>query len=261
MCEWLSSPEGKRYLEEEYVTKGRSTIELAEELHTYPNKVLRAMKAHRVPRRSPDEAQKAAIRRGRRSPPMDGRRHSPQSRQQIAQGVASYWQGLSDDERERRSEHGRRAWEAAPPSLHDERQSRAIEGFRRAAREGSRLEHFLLDGLRVAGHDVSFHHEFLVANEKMHIDLLLPARKVAIEIDGPTHYLPIFGPERLAEVIRADNEKDGLLTSAGYRVVRVRQTSKHLSRARMNCLLTRLLEVLQCLETNNEDGPVLRLEV
>ena len=63
------------------------------------------------------------------------------------------------------------------------------------------------------------------------IDLFLPELNTIIEIDGPQHFLPIFGEDRLKEVIKFDAIKNGLLISKGYCVIRVRYLCKHISQS------------------------------
>ena len=46
--------------------------------------------------------------------------------------------------------------------------------------------------------------------------------KTIIEIDGPSHFLPIWGEDKLQKQINADLRKSGALLSKGYAVVRVK---------------------------------------
>ena len=61
------------------------------------------------------------------------------------------------------------------------------------------------------------------------IDLLLPELNTIIEVDGPQHFLPVFGEDKLAEVIKMDSIKNGLLIAKGFCVIRVKYLSKHSS--------------------------------
>jgi very-short-patch-repair endonuclease len=49
---------------------------------------------------------------------------------------------------------------------------------------------------------------------------------VVVEVDGPHHYEPIWGHERLQKVQAADMEKNGLLISRGFKVVRIKNMAK-----------------------------------
>ena len=55
----------------------------------------------------------------------------------------------------------------------------------------------------------------------------------AIEIDGPSHFLPIWGQAALNKTIKSDNEKNGLLRYHGIMVLRVAQKRKTLSQKSM----------------------------
>ena len=66
---------------------------------------------------------------------------------------------------------------------------------------------------------------------KFEIDLFLPELNTIIEIDGPQHFMPIFGEERLQSVIKLDAVKNGLLISKGYCVIRIKYMCKHMSQS------------------------------
>jgi very-short-patch-repair endonuclease len=105
----------------------------------------------------------------------------------------------------------------------------ASDGVRRAARDGSKLEQYLLVNLKACGYKADFHKEYLISAEQMHVDIFLPHLKVAIEVDGPTHFLPIWGEEHLEKRIEEDNRKTGLLLQSGYVVIRIKHMVKTLS--------------------------------
>lgn len=83
MPAWLNNHLGKEYLEREYLEMKRSTVEIAQELGTYPNKVIRALKAHKIPLRDRSEARTVALDNGRALPPMLGRVHTEETRELI----------------------------------------------------------------------------------------------------------------------------------------------------------------------------------
>ena len=63
------------------------------------------------------------------------------------------------------------------------------------------------------------------------IDLFLPALNTIIEIDGPQHFLPYFGEDKLAKTIKMDSKKNGMLLGAGFCIVRVKYLCKNMSKA------------------------------
>ncbi len=50
----------------------------------------------------------------------------------------------------------------------------------------------------------------------LEIDIVVPRLKLAIELNGPVHYSPIFGKEKFAKVQAADISKQGEIQSLGY---------------------------------------------
>mgnify|MGYP001606126201 CR=1 FL=1 len=70
------------------------------------------------------------------------------------------------------------------------------------------------DYLVDAGFAVQFHKQQLVSHEQLELDLYLPALGVAIEIDGPSHFLPIYGEDALMKTQLASQVKNGLLIPA-----------------------------------------------
>lgn len=95
------------------------------------------------------------------------------------------------------------------------------------------------------GYEAVHHGEFVIENEQMHIDILIPNMKVAIEVDGPSHSQPIWGDEKLAKTQLADKAKNGLLMKAGYKVLRIQHLAKQLSRHHKSTALERTLAFLQ----------------
>ena len=89
----------------------------------------------------------------------------------------------------------------------------------------------------------------------MEMDLLLPEIPLAIEVDGITHWRPIYGDtpeekeEKLLKKQDADARKNGLLFDAGYKVLRIKVLVNP-SKARLRKLLTNVVEYLK----NPKDG-------
>jgi len=102
--------------------------------------------------------------------------------------------------------------------------------------------------LTKAGYHAIFHKKGLVSNQNMEIDIVLPTLKVAIEIDGPAHFLPIWGEASLQKHIRADAQKAGMLISAGYAVVRVKNLIKNVSAKNMRDALDKVIEAVTEIE-------------
>ena len=52
--------------------------------------------------------------------------------------------------------------------------------------------------------------------------MYIPELKTIIEVDGPSHFLPIWGEERLQKQVNADLRKSGSLLSRGFVVIRIK---------------------------------------
>ena len=226
-----------------YVTEKKSTYEISQELGTYPNKIRRALKKFGVELRDKSSAQSQAIKSGRHKHPTKGKVRSEEERLKISEGMSVHWTDMDDQERLRRSEMAKKQWEL---------RRAAAEAVRRAAKEGSKVEKFLYQGLTQNGHNVIFHKEGLVRNQSLEVDLFLPNAKIAIEVDGPAHFLPIWGEENLQKRVKSDAIKSGLLLSSGFVVVRIKHITKNLSQKKQRDLL---LEILSIVESVDEKFP------
>jgi very-short-patch-repair endonuclease len=98
--------------------------------------------------------------------------------------------------------------------------------------------------LRRLEYRVDFHTSNLLSTQRLQVDLFLPDLGVAIEVDGPSHYEPVWGEEALAKTQWADQEKNGLLLGRGFCVIRLRTTAKNISIAYQQGLLDKVLKVL-----------------
>ena len=65
-------------------------------------------------------------------------------------------------------------------------------------------------------------HQVIIPAETLEIDLYIPDLRTIIEVDGPSHFLPIWGEDKLQKQINADLRKSGALLSKGYAVIRVK---------------------------------------
>jgi len=50
----------------------------------------------------------------------------------------------------------------------------------------------------------------------LEIDIVIPHLKLAIELNGPVHYFPLFGDEKLSKIRSADILKQVEIQAAGY---------------------------------------------
>ena len=124
---------------------------------------------------------------------------------------------------------------------------KAGRSLQRTTKEGSKAEKFLRLLLLDEGYDVRLHVKNLIEGN-FEIDLYLPELKLIIEIDGPQHFMPIFGEKRLEDVVKFDSIKNGLLISKGFCVVRIRYLCKHMSQSIQRKLWSLVSEQVEKIE-------------
>lgn len=209
--------------------ENKSTYELAEQLNTYPNKINRALRYLGIKPRSKSEAQKKALSSGRHEHPTKGKTRSKATKIKISESVHSYWQNMSDEDRQLRVERAQEQWDNMTKQQKENLQKAAANAVRQSAKDGSKMEKFLESDLKNKGYDVIFHKKGLVVNSNLEVDLFIPTLKVAIEIDGPAHFFPIWGHDSLNRHVKADAKKAGLLLNGGFVVIRVKHLTKTLT--------------------------------
>lgn len=233
-------------VEKEY-DNGKSVHIIAKQLNTYPNKVLRCLKKRGKTLRSKSEAQKLALKEGRIEHPTEGKKRPQEVKDRISESVHGYWQDLSDEELAKRSEISKKNWDAMSDSDKNNLRAAALEGMRKAAKEGSKLEKHLVDKLAENGYTVIFHKKGLIPKDDLEVDLYLPDLSVCLEIDGITHFSPVFSQEKLQKHRTADAKKAGLLLGRGFILIRVKHLSKSLTeknkRDVTNVILNKLEEI------------------
>jgi len=178
--------------------------------------------------RNRSENQKLVLSESKAKHPTKGQHRSDETKHKIAKGKSEFWKGLTNDERQVFIDKAKEQWNNMTVEQKDRINQAAHAAIRKTADEGSKLENFVKDGLKEK-YVVMSHIEKFVKNDRLEMDLLLPAHNIVIEIDGPSHYLPIWGKEALEKTQSADNQKNGLLMANHYYIVRLIQTVKHIS--------------------------------
>lgn len=240
----------KEFLDREYNEKNKSLADIAKECGTYPNKIRRELIYYKIPLRNKSDAQKMAIELGRTNHPTKGTKRPTATKEKIGEQVSASWKSIDKEERERRSNIARKQWDEMSEEQKESFRSKAAKAVRYAAEHGSKTEQYLNIQLKNNGYHVEFHKEGLVSNEALQIDLYLPDLKTAIEVDGPTHFLPIWGEENLIKHEKADQHKNGLLITGGYNVIRVKIMVKNVSHVFHKKILLKILDALKYIEEN-----------
>lgn len=242
-----------------YVEQKESINAIATFYNTYPNKVLRALKYLKVDIRSRSDATKNALSSGRKIHPTQGRQRTSAEKIKISESRAKAWDNLSDAEKQDISSRAREKWDALPDTKKEEIRRLSTEAIQKTSKEGSTLEKHLHLEILNAGYDC-YHHKKILENEKLEVDLFIASLKLAIEIDGPSHYLPIWGADTLQQNIKADTQKNGLVVGKGFTMVRVRCLKKSLSEKVKRDVTIALLKIIREVE-QGKSGTVILLEI
>lgn len=240
----LNDAQKEHIIRDLYQQSNYSFGDIAERLQTYPNKIRRDAKKFNIPIRSKSEAQKNALNTGKHKHPTKGVARPEEIKQKIGLGVLNAWEKLDDIEIESRKSKAKANWDKLDDNTKDSMHRSAMQAVRHSSKVGSKLEKFLLEQLMKQGYSVEFHKEQTLTNTKLQIDLFLPQLNIAIEVDGPSHFKPVWGEETLNRNQKYDKKKSGLIVGKGWHLIRIKQT-KDFSVARANLIYNDLRSAIQ----------------
>ena len=180
--------------------------------------------------RSKSDAQRLALLEGRHSHPTKGKKQKNSTKLKISESQGKVWDSLSEEEREYRSQIGKEAWENKTEEERSIFFKKSTQAIQEASRSGSKMEKHLYDYLSEKGYYVERHKEHVLQNEKFHIDLYIPSLRTAIEVDGPMHFEPVFGEDKLQRRQSADSQKNGLILGSGMALIRVKLSKRNSQR-------------------------------
>ena len=213
-----------------YTKKDKSTYEIADMMKTYPNKIRRVLKKHGISLKSKSEAQKNALKSGASSIPTEGKTRTMQEKLKISKSLKKTWDAMSDTEYQRRVEQAKKRWMDMSEEEKNYMRIVSQEAIRKSSKYGSKLERFIVDELIKAGFKIE-HHKKDLFGSSMHghseVDIYVKSLKTIIEVDGPSHFIPIWGEERLQKQIKSDEQKSGLALSHGFAIIRIRHMDGH----------------------------------
>ena len=230
-----------------YQNRQWSTYQIAEKLQTYPNKIRRVLTKYGIGLRGSKDAQKNALHNGRAKHPTAGTTRSAETKKKISESQGEVWDSLTDEEKEHRSNIGKEVWEQKSETEKALFIAQAQEAVRNSSRVGSKLEHFLLFELGTRNIKVEFHKEHWLQNHNLQVDLYLPEYSAAIEVDGPSHFKPVWGQDNLDRNIKSDQQKTGLILTSGLIMIRIKQ-DKSLTQRYMRNTLNKLLSLLHTIK-------------
>jgi very-short-patch-repair endonuclease len=256
----LTDSEKTKVLKDLYIKQKKSFADIAKQFKTYANKIRRDAQKLQINIRDKSEAQKNALSTGKIIHPTKGKKRSQKTKDKIGFSVMKSWENLSETELNRRKELARQSWENMDDIQKENILKLANDAVRETSKKGSKLEKFLLDGLIKNGYRVEFHKEQNLLNTKLQIDLFIPKLNIAIEVDGPSHFLPVWGEDALTKNIKYDNKKTGLLLGKGCAIIRIKQT-KDFSPSRAKQILDELLENINKISTKFPDPKNRTIEI
>lgn len=249
----------EQYVIEKY-REGYGATYIANELGTYPNKILRILKRNNEPIRSHSESQKLVLEKGLAKHPTKGQKTSDNSKRKISESMAKNWSNRSEEDLKSFSEKLSESWKNKSYEEIMEMNKKACSAVSNAGRHGSKLENFLVDKLTEMGYNSMAHVKGVVADTELEPDITLPDLQILIEVDGPAHFFPIFGEEKFKKTQESDRKKNGIFLSNGFCVIRVKQMCKTLSQYKKNKILSDLVEVIEKVKLKHE-ATIIELEL
>ena len=233
----------KNLIEDLYIKQNMSFGDIAKTLNTYPNKIRRDAIKFKIAIRDKSTAQKNALQTGKHKHPTKGTTRSNDTKTRIGTKIMDHWENLSTVEKNKRKKKAKALWNALTEDEKQYRLRTANQAVRDSSKKGSKLEHYLLNRLIGDGYKPEFHKEQVLANTKLQIDLYLPTMSIAIEVDGPSHFLPVWGEDALKKNIKYDNKKSGLIVGKGMKLIRIKQIHDF-SKARADKVYNQLRDTL-----------------
>ena len=161
---------------------------------------------------------------------------------------------MPEEEKKRRSDISRVQWESLSVQKVEEMQKAAAISVRAAAVYGSKLEKFLISGLKKEGYNADFHKSFWAIDRKQHIDIFISNLNLAIEIDGPSHFRSIWGEDVHQKQVVSDSKKTGFIINAGMKMIRVKNIDGNSSGFYMRTILKKLLHTIELIKNGAKEN-------
>jgi very-short-patch-repair endonuclease len=247
--EKLSDTEKTNIIKDLYETQNKSFKDIADRLGTYANKIRRDAIKFKINIRDKSEAQKNALMSGKTKHPTKGQKRSTDTKEKIGNAVLKSWEKLTDSQLQKRKLKAKENWENLSDDEKVQIQQKANRAVRATSKEGSKLEKFLVERLINDGYKIQFHQEQTLANTKLQIDILVPSINVAIEVDGPSHFAPVWGDDSLQKNIKYDQKKSGLILGKGLVLIRIKQNMDY-SNSRSRLIYQKLKKILINIQEN-----------
>lgn len=205
-----------------YYEEYKSITDIAIHYNTYPNKIRRLLTSNGYQLRSKSEAQKLALEQNKMPHPTEGKKRTQDELAAISYGVHNTYSKQTKEFKEKCREQAQQRWSQMSKKQRAEFIKKGNNAIREAAKNGSKLENFLKSFLDTNGYYAIQHMKGLVPNTNLEPDLYVEKLHTIIEIDGLSHFEPIWGQEQFEKTVAADKEKNGLFLTQGYCVIRIK---------------------------------------
>ena len=200
------------------------------------------MKKHEVQLRSRNDAARISVEKN------GPKKLKESTKRKISEFQGKLWENATEERKQERIEHGKNCWNKKTASERTALIKQGQQTSQQASRIGSKMEHALLENLTYHGFKVEFHKEHWLQNHRLQLDLFVPDIRTAIEVDGPSHFEPVWGMENLIKNQKADRQKTGLVLGQGLVLIRIKIEKKFSQRyARQTA--KKLLEILNSIKT------------
>lgn len=231
----------------DYVDGGKSTSEIAKPIGCNPNVIRRILIKHNITLRTKSEAQSAYL--ADNPHPMKGVKLTEEQKKQRSLDLERYYSKLTKKEKDaidaKKAEINRKNWNKDKASNKKIKIRKMHVAKRMTTKSGSRFENMLIDYIRDQGYNVFHRTKQYSGDGKTEIDICLPSEKVAIEVDGPTHFANVFGSKILSDVKKRDNKKNQTLINGGFTVIRVRNPKNKTSRMAVRKTFKKITDIME----------------
>ena len=213
-----------QYLMKEYVKDGKSTSEIAKQLKCHPEKVRRALKKHGIPVRSKKQAANNFYEQGGVNA-RAGYKFTDEEKEANAIRAKEFYlyDERAEEVKQKLSALAKKQWDKVSEDERKKIAKRLHQASHEASKHGSKAEIKIAELLHTKYEWMTMHHVKQIPGiGDLECDIVLPQKKVVIEVDGVVHRDAIFDEKRLEDAIKRDKKKDDILTGFGWKVIRVK---------------------------------------
>ena len=238
-----TNPKGmKAALEYMNGVKKLSMRDIAKLLNTSPNSISRMFKKYGAESLSTSEIIRKKIKNGSIVP--NHPEWTEEQKLNFSEKTAKSWEN-NPNRNDSYKEEAREKWNALTEAEKKKQSKKMLDGVREASKNGSRLEHVLAEEIRKFGFLSIKHKVNVLPNSDLEFDLYIPEIGTIIEVDGPSHYSPIWGEERLKKNKERDAEKAGSAINMKFNFIRVIQSKNTISQIYVRTISKKLIDCLE----------------